>query len=125
MSSTIVEKSLYEQLGGSDRIEAVVNHFYERILNDKELRPIFDGVDMEHLRMHQARFVSFALGGPNQYTGRSMRAAHEGLEITEEQFFTVAGHLIDTLASFNVPAEVTDQVLGHIAKLKGDIVERS
>jgi hemoglobin len=124
MSSTIVEKSLYEQLGGSDSIEAVVNHFYERILNDKELRPFFDGVDMEHLRTHQARFVSFALGGPNQYSGRGMRAAHEGLEITEDQFFAVAGHLTDTLASFDVPAEVTDQVLGHIQQLKGDIVER-
>ena len=75
MSSTIVEKSLYEQLGGSENIEAVVNYFYQRILNDKELRPIFDDVNMEQLRMHQTKFVSFALGGPNQYSGRGMRAA--------------------------------------------------
>jgi hemoglobin len=124
MGRTTVEKSLYEQLGGSGNIEAVVKHFYERILSDNELRAFFDDVDMDKLRRHQAHFVSFALGGPNQYSGRSMQAAHEGLEITEDQFFSVAGHLIDTLVSFNVPAETTDQVIEQIAKLKGDIVER-
>ncbi len=124
MGSMFTEKSLYEQLGGSGNLESVVKHFYERILSDDELRPIFDDVDLKQLRKHQASFISFALGGPNQYTGRSMRSAHEGLKITEGQFFAVAGHLIDTLVSFNVPAETTDQVIEEISKLKGDIVGR-
>jgi hemoglobin len=115
--------TLYEQLGGSENIEAVVGQFYERILSDKDLRPIFDGVDMDRLRGHQAKFISFALGGPNLYSGRGMKNAHQGLGITEEQFMAVAGHLIDALVSFNVPAEVTDQVIAKIATLKDEIVE--
>src|SRR4051812_19544142 len=111
MSSTLEMPSLYQQLGGSENIEAVVEQFYERILSDKELGPIFAGIDMERLRGHQTRFVSFVLDGPNLYTGRNMRSAHQGLGITDEQFMAVAGHLIDALVSFNVPAEVTDQVI--------------
>src|SRR4051812_37118421 len=98
MSVVTLEKpSLFERLGGAANIEAVVANFYDRVLADSTLRPIFDQIDMDHLRRHQTRFMSFALGGPNHYSGRGMRRAHEGLAITEAQFGAVAGHLIDSL----------------------------
>ena len=74
--------SLYEQLGGADNIAAVVDDFYRRVLADDALAAMFAGVDLDRLRRHQSRFISYALGGPNQYTGRNMRAAHAGLGIT-------------------------------------------
>jgi hemoglobin len=77
---------------------------------------------MDHLRRHQTRFMSLALGGPNQYTGRSMRRAHEGLGITEEQFNAVAGHLMASLATFDVSPDLIGEVIGHVATLKGDVV---
>ena len=55
--------------------------------------------------------MSYALGGPNQYTGRSMRAAHVGLGITAVQFGAVAGHLDASLASFDVPRLLIDEVI--------------
>jgi hemoglobin len=120
--ATFEKPSLYEQLGGMANIEAVVGNFYGRILADESLQPMFANIDMDHLRRHQTRFLSFALGGPNQYTGRNMRRAHEGLGITEEQFNAVAGHLVDALATFDVPADLIDEVIGHVATLKGDVV---
>jgi hemoglobin len=120
--ATLEKPSLYEQLGGVANIEGVVENFYGRILADELLQPIFANIDMDHLRRHQTRFMSFALGGPNQYTGRSMRKAHEGLDITEEQFNAVAGHLIDSLATFDVPANLIDEVISHVATLKGEVV---
>ena len=119
---TLEKPSLYERLGGAANIEAVVANFYQRILADESLKPIFEHIDMDHLRRHQTRFMSFALGGPNQYSGRGMRHAHEGLAITEAQFGAVAGHLIDSLATFGVPAELIDEVISHVAALKDDIV---
>jgi len=124
MATKLDAPSLYDQLGGSNIIEAVVAQFYARIFEDESIRPIFANVDMDRLRRHQALFVSYALGGPNQYDGRSMRVAHGGLGITEDQFMTVVGHLVDTLVSFNVPAELNDMVISHIAQLKGEIVEK-
>src|SRR5215216_2493709 len=106
--------SLYERLGGSENIEAVVADFYQRILSDPTLKPIFANIEMDHLRRHQVRFISYALGGPNQYSGRSMRRAHEGLGISEDQFDAVAGHLVDALATYGVPAELTDEVISHV-----------
>src|SRR5829696_2878766 len=116
--------SLYERLGGSENIEAVVAYFYQRILSDPTLKPIFANIEMDHLRRHQVRFISYALGGPNQYSGRSMRRAHEGLGIFEAQFGAVANHLSASLNSFDVPATLIDEVIGHVAQLKGEIVEQ-
>ena len=114
--------SLYAQLGGADNIAAVVDDFYRRVLADDALAAVFAGVDLDRLRRHQSRFISYALGGPNQYTGRNMRAAHAGLGITPAQFAAVAGHLSAALAAAGVSAALIDQVIGHVASLQGDIV---
>jgi hemoglobin len=120
--STVIAPSLYEQLGGMEVIATVVEDFYGRVLDDQTLSPMFEGKDLPALRRHQTRFISYALGGPNQYAGRSMRTAHKGLTITPAQFGAVAGHLSASLASFDVPGSIIDQVIAHVAQLQDDIV---
>jgi hemoglobin len=116
--------SLYDQLGGNDSITAVVADFYGRVLADDTLSPHFTGVDLDRLHRHQAKFIGYALGGPNQYKGRTMRAAHAGLAITETQFAAVAGHLAASLSAFDVPLHLIDQVIHHVAQLKDEVVTR-
>ena len=72
---------------------------------------------------HQAAFIAYATGGPNRYQGRTIKKAHEGLGITEEQFAAVAGHLSDSLKHFNVPEELIERVIELFNSLKGDVVE--
>jgi hemoglobin len=113
---------LYEELGGAPAISAVVDEFYERVLGDTSLAPMFGGVDLERLRRHQVRFFAFALGGPNVYRGRSMREAHAGMNITEAQFGAVAGHLTEAMAACGVSPVLIETVIGQVAQLQGDVV---
>jgi hemoglobin len=53
-----------------------VNHFFAH-------------TDMEKQRRHQTAF-SYAVGGSNQYTGRSMEKAHAGLNLQPEHFDAIA-----------------------------------
>ena len=115
-------ESLYEKLGGELTIKTVVEAFYDRLLSDPQLAPVFQGVDLNLLKRHQALFISQALGGPKQYDGREMQEAHRGLEITPEQFDRVAGHLRDTLVSLDVSAEDTETILTTIGSLKEQVV---
>ncbi len=114
--------SLYEKLGGQAAVVAVVEEFYKRILADDRINFIFDQTDMDRLKRHQAAFISFAVGGPNHYTGRSMQKAHKGLNITPEQFQIVAMHLSDSLANFDVDQESIDQVIEKVTSLKDDVI---
>jgi hemoglobin len=120
--ATEIASSIFEQLGGMDVIGMVVDEFYGRVLADDTLSYLFAGKDLPALKRHQTRFISYALGGPNQYTGRSMRKAHEGLAITPVQFAAVAGHLKASLEEFAVPAGTIDQIISHVAQLQDDIV---
>ena len=88
--------TLYDQIGGRVAIETVVEEFYNRVLGDPKLKDFFNNTDMDKQRQHQVNFLSMALGGPNQYTGRTMQSAHSDLGITSSDFDAAAGHLVAT-----------------------------
>jgi hemoglobin len=116
--------TLYEAIGGQPAIMAAVDLFYHRVMGDLTLAPYFESASMQRLKGHQSTFLAQALLGPARYKGRSMREAHAGLGITDEAFNAVAGHLQQTLASLNVPAELIGEVIAGIAPLRDQIVER-
>lgn len=114
--------SLYEKLGGEAAITAAVDQFYDRVLYDPLLAPMFAGVPMERLKRHQRDFLTAALGGSSRYSGRAMRLVHAPLAITDEQFNRVAGHLAATLSALDVPDDLLAEVLDSIAPLRAEIV---
>ncbi len=117
--------SLYECLGGVAAFEALVDDLYRRLLQDATLRPYFDGVDLERLKHHQRAFLTAAFGGPTPYRGRTMEAAHTGLNITDEAFDRVAGHLIAALADLGVPAAQIEEVAAGVLPLRPAVVQAS
>lgn len=84
--------SLYEKFGGQQAIKRVVDDFYKRVLADDTVNHFFAHTDMEKQRRHQSNFISYALGGPEEYTGRSMEKAHTGLNLQPEHFNAIALH---------------------------------
>lgn len=116
--------TLYEKVGGEEAISKVVDYFYGSVLADDTVNQFFKNTDMEKQRKHQTKFISFALGGPNQYSGSSMAKAHTGMNLQEEHFNAIAKHLNDALAHFGVSKADIDQVLTHVSTLKDDILHK-
>jgi hemoglobin len=114
--------SLYERLGGEGTIRAVVDRFYERVVADPELAGYFGGVDLNRLRRHQAAFISQAIGGPTDYDGQDMAAAHAGLGISGPAFDRVVGHLVETLRELGVPPAEIGEVGAVLSPLREPIV---
>ncbi|WP_053363661.1 group 1 truncated hemoglobin [Bacillus sp. FJAT-27251] len=118
-----MEQSLYEKLGGEEAIGKVVDYFYnELVLKDESVNHYFEHTDMDKQRRHQTKFISFALGGPNQYSGQSMAKAHEGMNIQPEHFEAIVKHLHDALAHYGVSERDIDTALTKVATLKDDIM---
>lgn len=117
------EQTVYEKVGGAEAIEKVVDYFYEElVLKDPTVNQFFEETDMEKQRKHQTKFISFALGGPNQYTGNSMAKAHEGMNLQPEHFEAIATHLHEALAHFSVPEKDIQEALRKINTLRDDIL---
>jgi hemoglobin len=114
--------SLYERLGGQDAITKVVDVFYEKVLADDTVNHFFKETDMVKQRRHQSLFISWALGGPNQYSGRSMELAHKGMNLNDEHFDAIANHLAASLREFNVSDQDINNVLEKLTTMKNDIL---
>ena len=115
-------KSLFDKLGRTKSIEAVVDEFYKRVLADTELKPFFANTNMTWLRMRQVQFFTQALGGPALYKGKGMKEAHAKMTIGQHHFDLVAMHLVDTLKSLSVAQAEIDAVVSAVAPLAKDIV---
>lgn len=113
----------YAAVGGAPAITVVVDRFYQLVLGDDRLRGFFDGVEMVRLKRHQVALVSQVMGGPVGYEGRDLRAAHDGMGISQEDFAAVAGHLVTSLTEAGVEPAIIDRVVGTIAGTEADIVE--
>ncbi len=118
--------TLYEKNGGEKAVEAAVDIFYGKVINDQSLTPFFDGMSLDSQRNMQKSFLTVAFGGPNKYTGRGMRAAHarpvsQGLN--ESHFDKVAGHLQQTLIDLAVPHDLIQEAMGIAASTKNDVLD--
>ena len=120
--------SLYERLGGVYAIAAVVDDFIERIMDDPRLNAN-PKVDEAHHRVSRAGFkylvtemVCWATGGPQKYTGKSMRESHEHLDITEPEWQAFLNDFQLTLDKFAVPAAEQAELFTIVESTKGDIV---
>jgi hemoglobin len=120
--------SLYERLGGVYSIATVVDDFINRIMVDPRLNAN-PQADEAHHRVPPAGFkylvtemVCWATGGPQQYTGRSMREAHRHLKITAAEWETFLDDLQQTLDKFGVPEAEQDELKSIVASTREDIV---
>ena len=122
MSTSAAPASLFAKLGGTPTIEAVVEAFYGRVLADPELAPFFANTNMVWQKMRQVQFFTQAMGGPQIYKGKGMREAHKKMQIEARHFHLVAGHLIETLKSFEVSQADITSIVALVAPLESDIV---
>jgi len=114
--------SLYERLGGTPAIEAVVDELYRRILDDPELAPFFSRVNLRSQKSRMGAFVTMVTGGPADYRGRDMKTAHRRHAVEDRHFDIVAGHLVASLESVGADPVAADELVTMVASLRGDIV---
>jgi hemoglobin len=120
--------SLYKRLGGVYSIATVVDDFIDRIMIDPRLNsnPL---IDEAHHRVPPAGFkylvtemVCHATGGPQSYTGQSMRNAHQHLKITAAEWDAFLNDFQQTLDKFGVPETEQNELKAIVASTRGEIV---
>jgi len=118
----MADETLYDRLGGEQAIGAVVDEFYDRVLDDDRVAHHFSDTDMAAQRTHQTQFLSAVAGGPIRYEGADMKTAHEGMGITDAEFDAIATHLDDALAAFDVADADREAVLDAVEGYREAIV---
>ncbi|HAT6355250.1 TPA: group 1 truncated hemoglobin [Legionella pneumophila] len=124
----IMTKSLFERLGGQNAVNAAVDIFYRKMLMDDRVNYFFDDVDMEQQILKQKGFLTMVFGGPNHYTGKSMREGHKHLlarGLNDSHVDIVIGHLGETLKELGVNEEDIQKVAAIANSVRDDVLGRS
>src|SRR5262245_49310506 len=127
--SKMMEKSLYERLGGKKAITAVVDEFVGRVAADKRINMYFKdtAADPRRLASFKSKLVDQiceASGGPCKYKGKDMNAAHAGMGVSNGDFGALVEDLVGALDKFKVGETEKQQLLGALGPMKSTIVEK-
>jgi len=116
------QNSLYDRLGGQPAITAVVDDFVANVAADNRINSFFARTDIPRLKKLLVEQICQATGGPCTYTGRSMQAAHKGMNITDAQFNALVEDLQKSLNKFKVPEKEQGDLLAVLGPMKPQIV---
>ena len=120
-------KSLYDRLGGTEGIKAVVDKFVENVTLDTDVSKSFKntkGPRLENFKKNLVDQICEVTGGPCKYAGKDMKTAHKGMKITEKQFDAIVNDLKLAMAELKVGEAEQAEVVDKLAPLKEDIVEK-
>lgn len=120
-------ESLFVRLGGSEGIERIVDEVATRHLENPSInarfRPYLSQPDkLQALKVHLARFLEMGSGGPNRYTGRDMRSAHTGMNISAAEYMAALDDIVAALEAVGVEDGARKDVLAIAWSLKGEIM---
>jgi hemoglobin len=111
--------TLYEHAGGEDGLHRLEQLFYDSVLADPLLQPLFGAGQPEHVD-HLTAFTAESFGGPDRFSRElgfaHLIAVHRGLKITEEQRRRFVELYVQALDAAGMPADPAfrDAVREHV-----------
>ncbi len=117
-----MEKSLYERLGGYDKILEMTTEVVRLHSINPTIIPMLKGVDHAGLAKHVADFVAAGTGGTAKYTGRDMPSSHAHLKLTDADFLSAGGDIVTAMTSLGYGQNEIDEFLCIMVSLKDQVV---
>jgi hemoglobin len=113
--------TLYERMGGEPALRAVIDDFIDRVFDDILIGYLFVNADRARIKELEFQHASEFLGGPHEYEGRSLQAAHARHRIMGGQFARRLQLLRNVFAAHSVPEDVQTAFLAHNEALRDQI----
>ena len=114
-------RALFDRLGGTAAVAAIVKEMYARVLDDPELAPFFEHASMDRLQTMQFHFLASAFDGPAEYSGADLTRIHAGRGITAVHFAKFCGHFADAMEDHGASKGDVDDALGRLALYKDKV----
>jgi hemoglobin len=127
MNTLVNTASLFERLGGTAGIEAIVDSLIAAHMENPAIRarfvPYLDTPErLQAIKGHVCTFLEAGSGGPRGYTGRAMRDAHRGMNISEAEFVAAVDDILLVLQKHGVDEATRKDILAIAYSLKNEIV---
>ena len=121
-SSSATAANYYEELGGQNGVEEIVDNFINEISFDPDIVTFFEGTDINRLREKLIEQFCMESGGPCEYTGDSMRDVHTGVNISKGQFNRIVELLQAAMDKAGTPQTAQNRLIRSLAPMRPDII---
>ncbi len=115
---------LFTQMGGKAGIDKLVDASVELYLADPRIKMHFTETNIERLRAQFKDQFCQVAGGPCEYKGHDMAAAHKGLKLTGYDFAAVVEDLQLAMDKLGIPFAAQGRFLARLAPMRPDVVTR-
>jgi len=106
-------RSIYEQVGGHETFERLVDAFYAAVETDPVLRPLYPPT-LDEPKLHLGLFLSQFFGGPDVYSQRRghprLRARHLPFRIGRKERDAWVAHMEAALDASGIPEPACSQM---------------
>jgi hemoglobin len=101
--------TLLDWMGGAEKLEQLMERFYQRVAADPLLAPIFASMSPQHVE-HVSAFIAEVFGGPKTYSEQlgghhAMIRKHLGRALTEQQRQRWMNLLLECADEVGVPSD--------------------
>lgn len=122
-------ETLFERLGGTPGITAIVDDVIEAHMNNPAInarfKPYQDQPDrFAKIRQHTIDFFSAGSGGSVEYKGRDMTTTHLGMNISAAEYMHVVDDIMGVLEKHGIDEESRKDVLSILWSLKQVIMSK-
>jgi len=115
-------ETLYQRLGGAERIAAIMDDAVDRHAVNPALAPRFRSKDLPRLKQLATQFFCAGAGGPQKYEGRDLRTAHAGMNVSEQEFLATIDDIVAALSGQGVEAAEVNEIVGLLHSMKGEVL---
>lgn len=122
-------KTLFERLGGKNGISKIVDDTVENHMNNPAVNARFlpfkeKPEQLAIIKNHTIDFFIAGSGGPNNYSGKDMVAAHTGMNISPAEYMHVMDDIFIALDKNAIDDTTKNDVLAILWSLKDMIISK-
>jgi hemoglobin len=118
--------TLYDRIGGAEVLKVVVDKLIENVTQDPAVNKAFKatkGPKLDAFKKNLTDQLCEVAGGPCNYGGKDMKAAHKGMKLNDAQFEAFVTDLKYALAEAKVAEAEQQELVEKLTPLREDVVE--
>jgi hemoglobin len=112
------DPSLFEQLGGEDKLKEIISAFIDRVFEDRMIGFFFRHSDKKRIKELEYQLAASFLGADVVYQGLALDKVHAKHPIMGGHFARRRQILQETLESYRVPELIQEVWLQHTDALR-------
>ena len=105
---------LYDRIGGSKVVAAIVDDFIATVQADARINAYFVGGDLPRLKTMLGDQLCFYASGPCKYEGKNLHDAHEAVGVTGADFAALVEDLTSAIDKQQLARPERDELLGKL-----------